>query len=294
MSSPVRSRTRSVGPRAASVSWIVVFVWALASSVSAEVDVAESPEPMLAAERKLLADAGFDLNQLEGMRARNSRPLTAADSVPMRQMLAVVDRWDQLDLAAVPANRVLNLLSDTQGSVGRRVQFNGRVRQCVPLMEGAGEATGYQLTVFPNLGQSIVVKGADGKRVTYPRFAVTVRTSRLPLGTALHQMAGQQVRVDGLHYRFWRYDSAFAAANRIDGQIGPLVLAGSIRTVLLPNSSPSDWIAGAAVCVVVGLLGLGWWYGRRQSLAGRSSDALPDMLPEDWRAGDGVSNDVDR
>ena len=123
--------------------------------------------------------------------------------------------------------------------------MTGNVRQCLRIKDGgevdaantaARSGDSFQLTIFPELdGQKITVKSPDGDRVQYGRFAVTVRASALPSGETEESMLGQRVRVDGFHYRFWRYDSVFSGQHGLKGQVGALVIAGPIE---IPKNPP--------------------------------------------------------
>lgn len=182
----------------------------------------------------------------------------------------------------------MDLLADTPNSVCRRVQMIGRVRQCLRIKgDGAADpGDSFQLTIFPDLdGQKITVKSPNGNRVPYGRFAVTVRVPELPSGETEQSLLDKRVRVEGFHFRFWRYDSAFSGQHGLKGQIGALVIGGPIKTLANPSMGLlNEALAWGVVLLVVGLMAMGWWYGRTISTRDRTYDALPDMLPEDWKA----------
>ena len=63
------------------------------------------------------------------------------------------------------------------------------------------------------------------------------------------------------------------------------MIGGPIKILKKPSAGLLDeglmWVVGL---LTVGLLAMGWWYGRTISTRDRTYDALPDMLPEDWKA----------
>lgn len=260
-----------------------------ASAVQGEEDQADSPNESWTR----LAEAGFDLQQLEGLRLRNSQPLSGKDGAPMDSLQAVVNQWGSNGLEAIKPLGLLDLLADTRNSMCRRVRMVGRVRQCLRIKAASDSAEGdanpgdlFQLTIFPDLdGQKITVKSPAGERVPYGRFSVTVRASQLPTGETERSLLDKRVRVDGFHYRFWRYDSVFSEQNGLNGQIGALVIAGPIEVLKNPPVGLLDeglmWVVGL---LALGLIAMGWWFGRDSGKSDQTCDALPDMLPEDWKA----------
>ena len=273
--------------RAVAAVIVVVAVWTALMSCSTTLAM-QADKPSTNESWTCLAEAGFDLQQLEGLKRRNSQPLKGEDRQPMDALLAMVKQWDSNDFDSIRPLSLLDLLADTSNSVCRRVQMTGGVRQCLRI-KGDGEAgsrDSFQLTIFPDLdGQKITVKSPNGNRVPYGRFAVTVRVSKLPSGETEQSLLDKRVRVDGFHFRFWRYDSAFSGQHGLKGQIGALVIGGPIKTLANPSVGLLDEaLAWGVVLLVVGLMAMGWWYGRTISTRDRTYDALPDMLPEDWKA----------
>ena len=273
--------------RAVAAVIVVVAVWTALMSCSTTLAM-QADKPSTNESWTCLAEAGFDLQQLEGLKRRNSQPLKGEDRQPMDALLAMVKQWGSNDFDSIRPLSLLDLLADTSNSVCRRVQMTGGVRQCLRI-KGDGEAgsrDSFQLTIFPDLdGQKITVKSPNGNRVPYGRFAVTVRVPELPSGETEQSLLDKRVRVDGFHFRFWRYDSAFSGQHGLKGQIGALVIGGPIKTLANPSVGLLDEaLAWAVVLLVVGLMAMGWWYGRTISTRDRTYDALPDMLPEDWKA----------
>ena len=235
-----------------------------------------------------LAEAGFDLQQLDGLRRRNSQPLTGEDRQPMDELLTAVDQWDQNGFESIRPLGLLDLLADTGNSVCRRVRMIGKVRQCLRIKadldsvkEDAHPGDSFQLTIFPDLdGQKITVKSPAGDRVPYGRFAVTVRTSRLPKGETEQSLLEKRVQIDGFHYRFWRYDSVFSGQQGLKGQIGALVIGGPIKVLKKPSVASLDmvimWIVGV---LALGLIALGW-YGRAKTGSDRTYDAYRICCPK--------------
>lgn len=273
--------------RAVAAVIVVVAVWTALMSCSTTLAM-QADKPSTNESWTCLAEAGFDLQQLEGLKRRNSQPLKGEDRQPMDALLAMVKQWGSNDFDSIRPLSLLDLLADTSNSVCRRVQMTGGVRQCLRI-KGDGEAgsrDSFQLTIFPDLdGQKITVKSPNGNRVPYGRFAVTVRVSKLPSGETEQSLLDKRVRVDGFHFRFWRYDSAFSGQHGLKGQIGALVIGGPIKTLANPSVGLLDEaLAWGVVLLVVGLMAMGWWYGQTISARDRTYDALPDMLPEDWKA----------
>ena len=240
-----------------------------------------------------LSEAGFDLQQLDGLRRRNSQPLTGKDRQPMDALLAAVDQWDQNGFGSIQPLGLLDLLADTGDSVCRRVQMIGKVRQCLRIKADPASADAptpardsFQLTIFPDLdGQKITVKSPAGDRVPYGRFAVTVRAFKLPAGETEQSLLDKRIRVDGFHYRFWRYDSVFSDQQGLQGQIGALVIGGPMAVLKKPSAALlNDGLMWAVALLAIGLIGMGWWYSQAATKNNRTYDALPDMLPEDWKA----------
>lgn len=240
-----------------------------------------------------LSEAGFDLQQLDGLRRRNSQPLTGKDRQPMDALLTEVDQWDQNGFGSIQPLGLLDLLADTGNSVCRRVQMIGKVRQCLRIKSDAASdedptsaGDSFQLTIFPDLdGQKITVKSPAGDRVPYGRFAVTVRASKLPEGETEQSLLDKRVRVDGFHYRFWRYDSVFSGQNGLQGQIGALVIGGPMEVLKKPSVALlNEGLMWGVTLLAIGLIGMGWWYGQAARKNNQTFDALPDMLPEDWKA----------
>ncbi len=240
-----------------------------------------------------LSEAGFDLQQLDGLRRRNSQPLTGKDRQPMDALLAAVDQWDQNGFGSIQPLGLLDLLADTNDSVCRRVQMIGKVRQCLRIKADPASADAptpardsFQLTIFPDLdGQKITVKSPAGDRVPYGRFAVTVRAFKLPAGETEQSLLDKRIRVDGFHYRFWRYDSVFSDQKGLQGQIGALVIGGPMAVLKKPSAALlNDGLMWVVALLAIGLIGMGWWYSQAATKNSRTYDALPDMLPEDWKA----------
>ena len=266
---------------------VVAAVWTALLSCSPTLAM-QADKPPTNESWTRLAEAGFDLQQLEGLKRRNSQPLSGEDRQPMDALLAMVKQWDSNDFDSIQPLSLLDLLADTPNSVCRRVQMIGRVRQCLRIKgDGAADpGDSFQLTIFPDLdGQKITVKSPNGNRVPYGRFAVTVRVPELPSGETEQSLLDKRVRVEGFHFRFWRYDSAFSGQHGLKGQIGALVIGGPIKTLANPSVGLlNEALAWGVVLLVVGLMAMGWWYGRTISTRDRTYDALPDMLPEDWKA----------
>jgi hypothetical protein len=237
-----------------------------------------------------LAEFGFDLEQLDGIRARNSQPLSSKDRGPMAALQTVVDQWDENQFQAIPSLSLIELLADTSNSVCRRVTMVGRVRQCLRIqtdsnpVDSASPTGLFQLTIFPELdGQQINVRTSKGERISYGRFPVTVRASVLPGQETEKSLLNKMVRVDGFHYRFWSFDSEFANQRGMKGQIGALVIAGPVKRLKTPSLAIlSKGLMGWLSVLAVGLLVMGWWYGRRWPESGHQHDALPEKLPDDW------------
>ena len=96
----------------------------------------QNEEPQTNESWTRLAEAGFDLEELDGLRRRNSQPLKGEDREPMESLLAIVDRWDGNGFESIRPLGLLELLADTQNSVCRRVQMTGNVRQCLRIKDG--------------------------------------------------------------------------------------------------------------------------------------------------------------
>lgn len=234
-----------------------------------------------------LAQAGLDLGLLDIPRQTNLKPLTESDS---ESFYALLRAANQIRTAAeIPSNdsaplSFLDLVRNPAANIGRKVQFEARIRRAVsvgtdPVQAQTGLASFDQLDGFFPLGDTpIEVTDLAGQRTLYQsQFPVTIDVAQAP-GTA-RQYELQRVRVTGYFYRFWSYESEFTADRGAGaGQLAPLIIATNLE-ILPAQESEIAWItipiflAAAAAVIAVA------WVIYRQPRTGRPLPSLPDKLP---------------
>ncbi len=253
-------------------------------------------EVPLSAGQLELARHGFDLAALDSIYRNDRKPLSAEENGAFFSMLATTEKISAAQATASSEdisnvdNRhydLIDLIRRPQLRTGDRVRMKGKVVQVVPVYADDGRQgdlerpSYYQVNVSVPLGQKqIAVEGPDGKKLVFrDRFPVTlVVSASIP---EILETGQQRIVFDGLMYRFWNYQSAFAAEQGVtSGQFSPLIFVTAYQTV----EPPEDVTAWFVPVLLVGLLGfvilLALWIGRgdRVNLSQRRQARLPPTI----------------
>jgi hypothetical protein len=235
----------------------------------------------------LLAGRGVDASLLEDVRARNRKPLLAADHNAFYAMLKAADELASAPLPPPDEVDASELLRNARDAVGRRVRLRcqsvrlTRITITNPGLRNMLATDHYwQIDALGDLGNVIIrieSDDRDAEPVTFQnRYPVSVVALTLPdflqdrIGGSDASAAGRsdilllsrQLVVDGFFYRLWSYESDFMRQHGGGDQFGPLLMATRIHDDELP---PGDVVGvsiigkGAAVAAVVMILATGLW-----------------------------------
>lgn len=236
-----------------------------------------------------LARSGFDLGLLDLARQQNLRPLSEDESEAFYGMLgasvpASSSRSEGKAIVDFEGNEgFFRLMRDPKSGIGQAIELDLTIRRVVPVAIGPQHASMgkrfYQLDGFFKLGNTPVdVRGASGETIRYTtRFPVTV--DALQLKGDPKDYEGKRVRVSGWLYRFWRFDSEFTLKETgNDGQLAPLIMAGTIDTLAETDSGPVARLAYIAIAAALGAIGFVWWISRRGVPGRPTRPTLPEKI----------------
>jgi len=254
----------------------------------------------------ILAQQNVDIAGIERIMRQHGKKLTAAEGPLFFQFLDAIPEIpvDQLteSLGAV------ELLQNFRDAHGQAVRFQARVRQCAVVRRPANSMSSaddfdqyYQLVVFPDLSprqtsQAIPlipntldvmppIEVTDGEKIlTYSRFPYTICARSLPDGLTPAEMENQQIWVEGIFYRFWKYESEYTDAVGASGQLSPLIIVNQPQLVQGSSRQLNQFINALLLGFLAIFVACGWtaWKlnRRRNSLktAGTTGEPLPDRL----------------
>ena len=254
----------------------------------------------------LLAKHGVDLAQRDIAAKNNNRLMQADEGTYFYQMMRATRVVQQNEISE-EAIGFQKLLQSPGASLGRAVQFSGRVRRVTkaqvtnPLQQRLLGADHYfVLDVFIPLTDSKVVvntkqtltgdeqsnDATSPPSITYDnRFPVTVCVANLPCDAK--QLEKQNVDVSGFFFRLWNYPSAFVEQENAGGQVCPLVVG--LTPVIVESGAEQGraflqqvLFGAAALLLLFGVLAI--WYlklsDRKVGSAMKKGDALPDKIGE--------------
>ena len=223
-----------------------------------------------------LADRGVDIANLPGLKTRDRRPLTSADSDAFYSIMAAASKpppWPQ-SVAVKP----IELLSDPNSSVASFITLPVEIVQVtrVSVTEAArqrqlGRDHYFQVDTIGDLG-NVVVKieptkenPKDKPAIFENRYPVSIVMLELPefLKTKIRAHEGgeavvsdvrAQVQVEGFFFRLWSYETDFMKQFGDEKQFGPLLIAASLQN--LETDSPDPLGVNVIGWIAAGLIGI--------------------------------------
>lgn len=236
-----------------------------------------------------LASLGFDVGQLDQIKSRNGKPLGTQDGDVFFQMLSAVATKTDSPSARPPAVPIKSIIAKSADNIGARVTLTARCRDCTRVnvidpdkRQRYGIDHYYQLILFPDLNQSIVLREAtdDGPaKAVYKRFPVTVCAIELPDGLRANEIQGNAISIDGTFFRIWKYDAEINQQANVSGTISPLIISRDfeiIATSFLFHRLLSWGIGIVAICAAF-MYAYHRVFGKRHP---RPSESILDSLPE--------------
>jgi hypothetical protein len=273
--------------------------------VRADADLGVAPAHVL------MAEQGVDIAGIDLVMRQHGKKLTAIESPYFFQFLAAIPQLPMEQLA--DSLGAMELLQNFRQAHGQPVRFQARVRQCAVVQRPAADGASadspstdsfsqyYQLIVFPDLSpaqssQSVPliphtldvmppIEVTDGgRKLTYSRFPFTICARSLPDGLSPAEIENRQVWVEGIFYRFWKYESEYTNAEDASGQLSPLIIVNQPRLVEVSDRQLNKFINGLLLGFLAIFLISGWtaWRlaRRRHYFHSPREDAggLPDRL----------------
>ena len=238
-----------------------------------------------------LAASGFDLSQLDQIKRRNGKPLGGGDSEAFYQMLATVAAQPADQENRLPAVPIKTVIAKSADNIGARVTMTARCRDCTRVevtdpdkRQRFGVDHYYQLVLFPNLDQSIVLSEntKDGPvKAVYERFPITVCATKLPADVSAEDVEGEVISVDGTFFRIWKYDSEINQRAKTSGTISPLIISREFKIIVTSQwlHHLLSWGLGfVAVCLAF-MYAYHRIFKNKQPRPGESIlDSLPDQI----------------
>ncbi len=251
----------------------------------------DQPTPVYAARRlawhpeTFLGNLGMDVGLLENVRDRST--LRSEDREAFYQTLAALGRVTVADLENIadqelqrrnagrkaenkpPWKRfqVLSLFKNSADWRGEPVVFEGTARRAIhvrvedeDIVQRFGITGYYEVEVFVDLGAYYkLYKDSDKRISSYPLVFCLLD---LPEGMPRGDRISQAVRVPGLFFKIWTYESQFAEQHdKGSRQMAPL-LVGRGLTWYSPEEKPATESWPAIIAGTLFLLALaGVWYG---------------------------------
>ena len=238
-----------------------------------------------------LSASGFDVSQLDQIKRRNGKPLGGGDSEAFFQMLAVAAAQPADQENHSPVVPIKTIIAKSPDNIGARVAMKARCRDCTRVevtdpdkRQRYGVGHYYQLVLFPDLNQSIVLSEntKDGPvKIVYDRFPVTVCSTKLPEGVYAEDVEGEAVSVDGTFFRIWKYDSEINQRAKTSGTISPLIIARDFEVIATPQwlHHLVSWGLGLVAIFLAFLYAYHRVFGKRQPRPAESIlNSLPDQL----------------
>lgn len=233
-----------------------------------------------------LASRGFDVGQLDRIRASNGRALGRTDREAFFQLIATTTKRQTRDQRPVPLE---SIISQSSEHIGARVRISAHCRECtriaIPdpdIQQRYGIDHYFQLMLFPNFEQKIVLtekQNGEPTQVTVDRYPVTLCCSRLPNGLTPSDVRKSLVSIDGTFFRIWKFQSELTRKSKLTGTISPLIIAD--QPVLQQPSfwlnEIVSWVFWAAATMIIGLyFYFRFFAGQRP----RRTESMLNQLPE--------------
>lgn len=258
-----------------------------------------------------MAEQGVDIAGIDLVKRQHGKKLTAIEAPCFFQILEAVPRLQTNQFSG--SLDAMELLRNFRQAHGQPVRFQARVRQCAVVQRTADSSPSsdppaagffpqyYQLIVFPDLTPSQAAQTVpwipltldvmppievtdEGKTLTYSRFPFTICARSLPEGLSPAEIENQQIWVEGIFYRFWKYESEYTNAQDASGQLSPLILVNQPRLVEVSDRQLNQFLNALLAGFLAIFLVSGWtvWRltrrGHGSSNARESGKDLPDRL----------------
>ncbi|MEL7497374.1 MAG: hypothetical protein AAFN77_07160 [Planctomycetota bacterium] len=236
-----------------------------------------------------LGNLNFDVGLFDGIRKNHGKGLLKSDNEAFFQLLAAVKgATGDAAINRQPGSRstLTDLLRDSSKKLGSVVQLTAVCRTCtrmeIPyedIRNRIGVTEYYQLVLFPKLSQKVIMS-EDGKDVELDRYAVTVCCTELPEGMTPEQMERQQVSIDGIFFRIWKFETEATDRAGISGTMSPLIIANQPQ-VLKSNTADLNRYVLIFVLSVIAAIGLLLLYLRITDRRDKThAETLLESLPE--------------
>lgn len=213
----------------------------------------------------LLARRGFDISLLEPLRRRDKKPLLPEDQLSFYEMLRVASEIGKQGDPAPPEIDAGKLLRNATSLIGRRVSMTCQSvrlsRIGIPeqaIRQRLGSDHYWQIDAIGELGNlTIRIDPIDpsGEPVVFEnRYPVSIAALHIPdwLRLSIDQadrrigarndvvLLSQRIRLEGLFYRLWSYESDRMRNAGGAKQVGPLLMASK----LVDRESPRGDLLG--------------------------------------------------
>ena len=223
-----------------------------------------------------LADRGVDIANLPGLKTRNRKPLTAADSDVFYSIMSAASQPPPLP---EPANvQAIDLLSDPNSLVADFLTLPVEIIQVTRVavtdagrQRQLGRDHYFQVDTIGDLGNVVVKiepieKNSEDKPAIFEnRYPVSIVMLELPefLKTAIQIHEGgdavvsdirAQVQVDGFFFRLWSYETDYMKQFGDEKQFGPLLIAARLQN--LESNSPDPLGVNVIGWIAAGLIGI--------------------------------------
>ncbi|WP_068261276.1 hypothetical protein [Rubripirellula obstinata] len=238
-----------------------------------------------------LADHGVDIAELPGLKTRDRRPLSSADTDLFYSIMSAAAKsppWPE-PAAANP----IDLLSDPNSLVAKFVTLPVETVQItrvsvtdVNRQRQLGSDHYFQIDTIGDLGNVVVkIESADedagGEPAVFEnRYPVSIVMLDLPdfLKTAIRVREGGeavvsdvrvQIQVEGFFFRLWSYETDYMKQFGDEKQFGPLLIAANLQN--LESDSPDPLGVSVIGWIAAGLIGIsmvGIFLWHRQTAAG--------------------------
>ena len=237
-----------------------------------------------------LAASGFDVSQLDQIKKRNGKPLGGGDSEAFYQLLATVAGQPAEQENQSPIVPIKTIIAKSTDNIGARVAMTARCRDCTRVevtdpdkRQRYGVEHYYQLVLFPDLNQSIVLSENtdDGPvQAVYDRFPITVCATKLPAGVYEEDVEGEAISIDGTFFRIWKYDAEINQRAKTSGTISPLIISRDFEILVTSFwfEHLISWILGLFAVTLAFMYAYHRIFGKRQP---RPAESILDSLPDE-------------
>ena len=238
-----------------------------------------------------LAASGFDVSQLDQIKRRNGKPLGGGDSEAFFQMLATVAAQPAEQQNNSPMVPIKTIIAKSVKNIGARVTMTARCRSCTRVevtdpdkRQRYGVDHYYQLVLFPDLNQSIVLSENtdDGPvKAVYDRFPITVCATKLPPDIYAEDVEGEAITIDGTFFRIWKYDAEINQRAKTSGTISPLIISRDFKIIATSFwlQHLLSWVLGLVAVILAFMYAYHRVFSKRQPRPAESIlDTLPDQL----------------